>query len=235
MGESEFNESKRQQESLLSGLERRALIWLAERMPRRIHSDHLTLIGFGAMILAGLSYFLTRFSPEWLWAGSACLVVNWFGDSLDGTLARQRNQERPRYGFYVDHVTDAVGTFCLLGGLALSDYMTETMALLLLVTYFLLSIDSYLATYVLGTFRLSFWKLSPTELRILLIVGNVALLYHPQVGLFGRQWLLFDFGALIGCVLMSGMFVASAIRNASTLWNMEPLARPRWDRAPRSD
>jgi phosphatidylglycerophosphate synthase len=149
--------------------------------------------------------------------------VNWFGDSLDGTLARVRNRQRPRYGFYVDHVTDAFGTFFLVGGLALSGYMSPLIAAGVLVAYFMLSIEVYLATYTLGTFHLSFWKFSPTELRILLAVGNVALLFRPVVRLLGGQYLLFDVGGAIAMGGMALMLVWAALRHTRALYEAERI------------
>jgi archaetidylinositol phosphate synthase len=219
-----FQGAKREQTSLLAPLEKRALLFLARHMPAAINSDHLTLAGFVAMFFAGAGYWLARSDPHALWLVIVCLVVNWFGDSLDGTLARVRNRQRPRYGFYVDHITDAFGTSFLLGGLALSSYMSPAIALALLIVYLLLSIQSYLATYALGTFQLSFWKFSPTELRLLLIAGNIALMARgPWSHLAGRTFLLFDVGGAIGVAGMAIMLVASTLRNTMDLYRQERL------------
>jgi archaetidylinositol phosphate synthase len=134
-----------------------------------------------------------------------------------------RNQQRPRYGFYVDHVVDAFGTFFLLGGLALSGYMSERIAIGLLIAYFMLTIEVYLATYTLGTFHLSFWKFSPTELRILLMIGNIALFYRPVVRLFGDPYLLFDVGGAIGIVGMGLMLLTSVAKHTAALYRAEPI------------
>jgi len=219
----EFKDAARDQTSLLAPIEKKALIWLAHRMPACINSDHLTLIGFVAMALAGLSYWLARWNRLALVAVIFWLGLNWFGDSLDGTLARVRNRQRPRYGFYVDHITDAFGTLFLLLGMAFSGYMTEWVGVGLLIVYLLLSIQSYLATYALGTFQLSFWKFSPTELRLLLAAGNIALLFRPVVRLFGGQYWLFDVGGVIGIVGMALMLVVSSIRNTRALYRAERL------------
>jgi phosphatidylglycerophosphate synthase len=218
-----FQDAARDQSSLLAPLEKKALIWLAYRMPAWINSDHLTLLGFVAMGMAGLCYWLARWNRWALVAVIFWLALNWYGDSLDGTLARVRNRLRPRYGFYVDHVTDAFGTTFLLLGMAFSSYMTEWVALGLLIVYLLLSIQSYLATHALGTFQLSFWKFSPTELRVLLAIGNVALLFHPMANLFGRQFLLFDVGGVIGIAGMALMLIVASIRNTRALYNAERL------------
>jgi phosphatidylglycerophosphate synthase len=152
-----------------------------------------------------------------------CLALNWLGDSLDGTLARVRNRQRPRYGFYVDHVVDALGALFLLGGLALSGFMSERIALGLLIAYLLLSIEVYLATYTLGTFHISFWKFSPTELRILLAIGNLALVWHPDAHLAGTDWRLFDVGGAVGIAGMGVMLAVAVARHTRALYAAEPL------------
>src|SRR5581483_2722020 len=148
--------------------------------PSWINSDHLTALGFFAQVMCGTSYAMARHNRYWLVGGVAFLILNWFGDSLDGNLARVRKQERPRYGFYVDHLLDSFGAVAMLGGLALSGYMHPYIAIGLLIAFLLLSIQSYLATYTTGEFHLSFWRFGPTELRILLAVGNLALLRWPR-------------------------------------------------------
>ncbi len=218
-----FHAAAREQSSFLAPLEKRLLLRLAGAAPDWMTPDHFTLIGFGAMFLAGCCYWLAHLN-RWALAGViACLAVNWVGDSLDGTLARVRNRQRPRYGFYVDHMTDAFGTTFLLGGMGLSGYMSPMVAAGLLVVYLLLSVQSYLATYALGTFRLSYWKFSPTELRLLLVAGNIALFFSPTASLAGRTWLLFDVGGVIGMVGMALMLVASSARNMVALYRQERL------------
>ena len=218
-----FQEASREQMSLLAPLEKKCLIWMARHAPRWINSDHLTALGLISLAGAGLSYWYARWNTAGLLLVIAFLVLNWLGDSLDGTLARVRNQQRPRYGFYVDHVVDAFGTFFLLGGLALSGYMSERIAIGLLIAYFMLTIEVYLATYTLGTFHLSFWKFSPTELRILLMIGNVALFYRPVVQLFGGSYLLFDVGGAIGIVGMALMLVTAVAKHTAALYRAEPI------------
>ncbi len=218
-----FRDAERKQLSFLAAIEKKTLVWLAHRMPMWVNSDHLTILGFAAMFAAGLCYWAARREPLALLGVIAALAVNWFGDSLDGTLARVRNRLRPRYGFYVDHITDAIGTFFLMGGLALSGYMTPYIALGLLIAYFLLSIEVYLTTYTIGAFHLSFWSFGPTELRLLLCIGNIALFFRPVVGLFGRKLLLFDVGGAIGIAGMSLMLVWSAVRHTRELYQAERL------------
>ncbi len=219
----QFQEAARAQASFLAPIEKRCLVWLARRTPAWINSDHLTALGLLSLLGAGLSYWYARSNRLGLWLAIVCLALNWLGDSLDGTLARVRNCQRPRYGFYVDHVVDALGTFFLLGGMALSGYMSPLVAGGLTVAYFLLSIEVYLATYTIGTFHISFWKFSPTELRILLMIGNVALLYRPTARIAGHAWPLFDFGGAIGICGMAAMLVVAVARHTAYLYRAEPL------------
>lgn len=212
----QFRNARRIQDSFVATLEKRALVWMAGRIPARINSDHLTLLGVAAQLAVGASYALARYSRLWLMAGIGFLALNWFGDSLDGTLARVRNQQRPRYGFYVDHMLDSLGSVALMGGLALSGYMSPVIAVSLLILFLLLSIQSYLATYTLGEFRMSFWSLGPTELRILLAAGNLALFRWPMV--FHGRYRLFDFGGAIGIIGMTAMLLFFTLKNSAFLY-----------------
>lgn len=217
----EFKSAVRQQTSMLAPLERICLSWLASHMPGWVKSDHLTLLGLAAMLAAGVCYALARWWPPALLIVNLCLALNWFGDSLDGTLARARNKQRPRYGFYVDHIIDAFGILFVICGLALSGYMSWTIALATLVTYFMLSIDVYLATYTIGTFKLSFYKFSPTELRILLAIGNIRAMGHPTTQVLGDTYLFFDIGAIVAVALMAVVLLVSVTRNTITLYRAE--------------
>ena len=216
-----FREAKRIQQSLLAALEKRTLVWLAARTPAWINSDHLTLLGLVAMAGAGAGYWWSRTNPIGLWAVGLCLAVNWLGDSLDGTLARVRQQQRPRYGFYVDHMVDSFGAVAMMGGLAFSGYMHPWIAIGLLIGFLVLSIQSYLATYTMGEFHLSFWNFGPTELRLLLAVGNLALLRWPVV--LHHQYRLFDIGGAIGLAGMTLMVIFFTIRNAYRLYCEERI------------
>ena len=215
----------REHGSLLAAPEKRALIWIAERLPRWVSSDHLTLLGLGAMLAAGLAYWASGSYPLALWLVVVALGVNWFGDSLDGTVARVRNQQRPMYGYYVDHVIDIVGALFLLGGLAMSGYMTPLVALGLLIGYLMLSAETYLATHACGIFRLSLLKVGPTELRILLAIGTVYLLYKPWVVVAGGLYRLFDVGGVVAIVGMAVALTFAVARNTRDLYRAEPLPR----------
>lgn len=217
----DFRATTRVQESFLASWEKRLLVWMAERTPRWINSDHLTALGFAAQVFTGLSYFFAKSNKLWLIAGIGFLALNWLGDSMDGTLARVRRQQRPRYGFYVDHILDSIGSVALMGGLAVSGYMSPIIAMGLLVVFLLLSIQSYLATHTLGEFRMSFWSFGPTELRLLLVCGNLAVLHWPLV-LHGR-FRLFDIGGAVGLVGMSAMLLFFTARNTIRLYNEERI------------
>lgn len=219
----EFKTAPRSQTSLLAPLERACLDWLARHMPAWVQPDYLTLLGFGAMLGAGLLYALAGWWPPSLLVVNLLLALNWFGDSLDGTLARVRGKQRPRYGFYVDHIVDAFGTLFLINGLALSGYMTWAVALALLVTYLMLSIDVYLATYTIGIFKLSFYKFSPTELRIVLAIGNIWAFAHPTTQVLGVSLLFFDVCAVIAITLMTVTLITSVARNTITLYKAEKV------------
>src|SRR5579864_7389003 len=220
-----FPDMLRVQESWVAAAEKRALLWLAARTPERIGPDHLTLLGLAAQVGAGVFYALAFWNRYALLGVIACLALNWLGDSLDGTLARVRHRQRPRYGFYVDHIVDSFVALALMGGLALSGYMHPWIAVGLLMAFLMLSIQSYLATHALGEFRISFWRFGPTELRILLAIGNVALLWRPVVSLFGGKYRLFDVGGAIGLVGMSLMLVFFTAQNTIRLYREERISR----------
>ena len=225
MPEQQFVHAARVMNGVSVGLEQRILAWLARRMPPAIGADHLTALGFVAMAGAGACFWLGRSHRAALLGVIVCLAVNWFGDSLDGTIARVRHQERPRYGFYVDHVLDMFGTSCLLGGLALSGYMSPLVALGLLASYLMLTTEVYLATYSLATFRLAFWKLGPTELRIVLAVGTLVLLAKPWVEVFGHHHRLFDIGAVVAAAGILFTLLVATVRHTIDLYRAEPLRR----------
>jgi archaetidylinositol phosphate synthase len=216
-----FKSAERSHTSLLAAAEKRALIWIANRLPSSINSDHLTVLGFVSLVLAGACYAYASRNPIALLWVIPFLALNWFGDSLDGTLARVRNRQRPRYGFYVDHILDAIGTVFLFSGLAFSGLMSGPIAWGFLIVYLLLSIEIYLATYALGTFHLSYWRFGPTELRILLVIGNLVALRHPYANIAGHRFLLFDIGFLIGSCALALILVQAAIQHTVQLYREE--------------
>lgn len=212
----------RENRGLLAVPEKKALDWLARHMPRRINSDHLTLLGLFAMVSAGASFWISGFYKPALFLVVVFLAVNWFGDSLDGTLARFRNCQRPRYGYYVDHVIDLVGTASLVGGMALSGYMNPIIAISLMAVFALVEAEVFLATHVRQVFRLSRFGFGPTELRILLSVGTLYLFLNPTVRIGGLgTYRLFDIGGLISIAGLIVAFMVSAIRNTHLLYQAE--------------
>lgn len=225
-----FTEARRDMPSFLATAERRCLVWIADRLPGWVLSDHLTILALAAMFMAGMSYWAAQFGRGWLLGAVFWLGVNWFGDSLDGTLARVRRHERPRYGFYVDHVVDCFGMLFLVGGLGASPYMGGPVAMGLLIAYFLLSCEIYLATSCLKVFRIAFWGIGPTELRLLLAGGTLALRSDPQVRLSWGAWPLFDVGGTMAIVAIGITLLVSVGRNIRTLAAAEPLPASRGSR-----
>jgi phosphatidylglycerophosphate synthase len=210
----------RQHNSMLAAAEKRALIWMAERLPRWINPDHLSALGLASMAGAGASFWVAQSDPV---AGASlvvlCLILNWFGDSLDGTVARVRNQQRPRYGYYVDHVIDLTGTALLFAGVAAAGFMSPVIAAVVVAAFFLVSAETYLATHVRGVFTMAFAGVGPTELRILLAAGALALINSPRVAPFGiGPFLLWDVGGVVGAIGMAAAFVISSGRNVRALY-----------------
>ena len=218
-----FVVARRVNQALTASLEKRALQGMAARMPGWVSSDGLTLLGLGAQIGAGAGYALARYNRWALLLVIACVVMNWFGDSMDGTLARVRGQQRPRYGFYVDHMVDVFGAAAMMGGMACSGLVHWQIAIAMLVGFLMLSCESYLATYTLSEFQLSQGLFGPTEIRLLLIAGNLALLRSPYSNILGHRLLLFDVGGVIATVGMLGMAVVLTVRHTAQLYREEPL------------
>ena len=218
-----FRTAARINQSLTAPIERRTLRWLAERVPRWVTSDQLTILGLSAQVGAGACYAWSRYNRYALVLVIVCIVLNWLGDSLDGTLARVRQQQRPRYGFYVDHMVDIFGSVALMCGLGLSGLLHWQTAIAMLIAFLLLSSESYLATYTLSRFEMSQGLFGPTEIRILLIAGTLAVLHSPYAILFGHTVLLFDLGGTIAAVAMFAMALFVTARHTAELYRQEPL------------
>ena len=218
-----FAPARRVNQALTASLEKRALQWMARHAPRWLTSDQLTLVGLIAQIGAGAAYALSHYNRYALLLVNLCLVLNWFGDSMDGTLARVRCLQRPRFGFYVDHMVDVLGATALMCGLGFSGFAHWQVAVAMLVGFLLLSSESYLATYTLSRFQLSQGIFGPTEIRILLIAGNLALLHSPFATVFGHKMLLFDLGGIIATICMFAMVIVLTIRHTAQLYREEPL------------
>ena len=225
--EAGFRNAARRNGSLTAAAEKRLLVWMAERAPAWVTSDGLTLLGFGAQIAAGACYAMARYDRRWLALGIWCIVLNWLGDSLDGTLARVRQQPRPRFGFYVDHMVDAFGSVALMCGLGMSGMVHWPVAIAMLIGFLLLASESFLATYTLGRFEMSQGMFGPTEIRLLLIAGNVALMRSEWATIAGHRWLLFDVGGVIASVGMFAMAVWVTARHTAELYRLEPLPNER--------
>jgi len=219
----EFATASRVNCALTARLEKQALQWMAERAPRWVTSDRLTALGLGAQIGAGICYALARYNRLALLGVIVFIALNWLGDSMDGTLARVRRQQRPRYGFYVDHMVDVFGSVALMCGLGCSELLHWQTAIAMLIAFLLLSSESYLATYSLGCFEMSQGIFGPTEIRILLVIGNVALMRSPYSNLFGHRFLLFDVGGTIAAVCMLAMALTVTVRHTAELYRQEPL------------
>ncbi len=213
---------------LLAQPERRVLRTVAARLPRWVTSDHLTLLGVLGAVAVGAAYALTTYDIRWLWAASGALAVNWFGDSLDGTLARVRRAERPRYGYYLDHLVDAFSTAVVGAGIGLSPFVRIEVALLLVVAYLALSINVYLETAVFGVFRLGYGWIGPTEARLILIALNTLLLLSATVSgsALAQAAALSNAVSLLLALAMGGMLLARFVANLNHLARLEPLNRP---------
>jgi phosphatidylglycerophosphate synthase len=214
----------RENNGLLADVERRALIWIAHRIPERINADHLSALGLSAMLGSGLSFAAFVLTPWAAWGVVLSLTLNWLGDSLDGTLARVRSHQRPRYGYYVDHVIDLAGATLLMAGLAFSGLMSPLVAAAMLAAYLLVSAETYLATHARGVFTMSVLGFGPTELRILVAIGALRAAYQPSVSLGPLgTFQLFDVGGVIAATSMAVVFAVSASRNTRALYAAEPL------------
>lgn len=218
-----FTSARRVNQSLTASMEKRALVWMAEHAPAWVTSDGLTLLGLAAQVAAGVFYALSRFNRYALLLVIVCLALNWLGDSMDGTLARVRRQQRPRYGFYVDHMVDIFGSVALMCGLGCSGLLHWATAIALLLAFLILAGESYLATYTLSCFQLSQGIFGPTEIRILLAIANLAALRSPYATLFGHRMLLFDLGGGIGAAVMFAIAIGVTLRHTAELYRQEPL------------
>lgn len=214
-------------QSLLTPLEKPTLQWLAERMPSWMNPDILTGIGFLGSLIIFAGYVLTSIDVRFMWLASFGLVLNWFGDSLDGTLARYRKIERPRYGYFIDHVVDTAAEALVFIGLGLSPYVELNLALLALVGYFMVSIFVFLSTYVSGEFRISYVNLGPTEIRVIGIITNTVML------VLGAKKFILPFGAftfydmvmIALCLLFYIGFIVIVLLKAQQLSKEDTLAR----------
>jgi len=214
------DDAPREKTFLLARPETRVLEWIAHRLPRRVMPDHLTALGVLAAIGIAAAYALSNRDPAWLWAASGLLVVHWLGDSLDGTLARVRRSERPRYGYYLDHLVDAIATALIGVGLGLSPYLLLATGTVIVIAYLVLSINTYLETKVFGVFSLGYGRLGPTEARLALVAINTLLVLGVGPVVAGLS--LLDVVVLGVAGAMAVALVARALRNLRELARLEP-------------
>lgn len=219
-------EAEREAGFLLAGPERRLLRWIAARLPRWVLPDDLTLLGVVAAFGVCGAYQLTNESQAWLWAASALLALQWLGDSLDGTLARVRGIERPRYGYYLDHLVDAIATAAIGIGLGLSPFMLLSVATLIVVAYLILSINVYLESQAFGRFAIGYGRIGPTEVRIVLVALNTLLALGAGLDftVASIDLTVFDVIGLAIAAAMIALLAGRARRNLRELAHGEPAA-----------
>ncbi|MBR1570521.1 MAG: CDP-alcohol phosphatidyltransferase family protein [Bacteroidales bacterium] len=233
--EEDKKQAQRIQTSLLNGIERKVLIWLAERMPAWVTSDMLTFTGFlGALIMA-LGYCLSNLNLNWLWLSCFGLFVNWFGDSLDGSLARVRNAQRKTYGFFIDHNVDVINETIMFVGVGCSPLVNMSFAMLALVAYFMLSVYVYIDCHLKGEMRLTYGGLGPTEFRLMLIIVNILFMYIPWLSewkrpmtLFHNEFMigLFDYIAVAAALLIMIFYLVGFFRDARYFAKIDPPKKP---------
>lgn len=205
------------QQNILAANERRLLNWLCPRLPRWATPDIMTALGFAGAVMVGVGYVLSAQSLAWLWLVQLGYFLNWFGDSLDGSLARFRGIERPRYGYFLDHSVDAVATTVMLGGLGLGPYVELEVALIALIAYLLLSIHTFLCAQVVDTFKLTYLAGGPTELRLMLMAMTAAMFFVGPDQLFGTGLSAFDMFALLVSAILAGIFISQTMSTARSL------------------
>jgi archaetidylinositol phosphate synthase len=193
---------RRVNDILLGPLERPAIAWLVKHLPYWVTPDHLTFLGFAAALLIGLSYYLTTFDKNFLWLANLGFLLNWFGDSLDGNLARYRKIERPNYGFFIDHTIDTVSEVSIFIGIGLSPYVDLNLALVALVGYLCMANLVYITTSVKGVFKISYGSLGPTEVRMIAIISNILVYFlgNPQISFAGFSYSLYNL--IIICIII---------------------------------
>ena len=227
----ERQQAKRIQTSILNGLEKKALIWLAERQPKWVSSDMLSLVGCLGALMIGVGYALTSISPAFLWLASAGFIVNWYGDSLDGTLARVRNKQRPIYGYYLDHTLDCINEMVICIGLGMSPLMDMRIALLILLAYFLMTINVSVNAHLKGEFRLTYAKLGPTEVRIIGIIANTLLVLSPALRAYRRTYEILghsismttlDFIVFAIALIIFILYIITVIQDARSYSKIDP-------------
>jgi len=223
----DIKKHKRINDILLGPIERPALQWFAAHMPDWVMPDHLTLLGTLGAILIFISYWLTNFDPAFLWLASVGFFINWFGDSLDGTLARYREIQRPKYGFFVDHIVDAFNEALIFLGFGLSPYIRFEIASLLFIGYLMMSVLVYVRTCVKGEFVISYAGLGPTEMRVLAIIANILLYFfgNPSLTVAGVAFSVFDLVGFTIALALFAVFIISSYSQARELARIDPVKK----------
>lgn len=207
MKEKSSETSVRIQTSILNGVEKKALIFLADRQPRWMTSNILTGIGtFGAIVIS-LGYILSQININYLWLSSLGFVINWYGDSLDGTLARVRNKQRPIFGYYIDHTVDIINELLIFLGLGLSGLICFDLSLFILIVYMMLTLNVSINAHLKKEFKLTYAKLGPTEFRVLAIIFNTVCIYCPAISDSVMEISLFGKDIVLGSLDIAGVFV----------------------------
>jgi len=226
-------QSVRIQTSFLNAAEKKALVWLAERQPKWMTSDILTFIGFLGAVIIAVGYALSA-NPVFLWLASFGWIINWYGDSLDGTLARVRKQQRPIYGFFIDHTVDCINESIMVIGVGMSPFMQFDVAIMCLVAYLLISVYVYISAHLKGEFKLTYGKMGPTELRVIMIIVNTLWFFIPwlreyslDIRMFGN---IYSFSVLdfVGIFLFVGILIAyfgSLIKDGREYAKADPLKK----------
>lgn len=222
-----IKQSQRIQTSIINGVEKRVLAWLAQRQPRWATSDMLTLVGVVGAFLTGLGFYLTHYDINWLWLSSAGLIINWYGDSLDGTLARVRNCQRPVYGYYIDHTVDCINEAFMFVGAGLSPLVDLDLALYVFILYLFMTINVSINAHLKSEFRLTYAKLGPTEFRLIIVIANTVLILFPRLvtytlTLCGRAYTTLDLVAIVIIALLAVIYLATIIADARHYAKIDP-------------
>jgi archaetidylinositol phosphate synthase len=215
----EVSQHKRVNDILLGPFERPALCWLAAHMPTWITPDSCTAIGIGGAFITLVGYVLSNVHPSFLWLASLGFLINWFGDSLDGTLARYRHIERPLYGYFLDHITDSITQIMIFCGLGLTPYVSFNVACMALVGYLVMCIVTYLRTSVSGEFKISYGRLGPTESRVVAVVLNIVMYFLgiQTIAFKGLTFSVYDLPVLAVALILFGFFFNTAWQEARRL------------------
>ena len=230
----EKKQAARIQTSILNPLEKKVLVWLAERMPSWVTSDMLTLVGFLGAIVMATGYALANRNLNWLWLSCLGLMINWFGDSLDGSLARVRNTQRKTYGFYIDHNVDVINETIMFVGVGLSPLVNMSFAMFALVAYFMLSIYVYIDCHLKGEMRLTYAGMGPTEFRLILIIVNICFIYIPWLSQWKKpitifhndfQVGLFDYIAVAAALAIFAAYIVSFFKDLKYFNQQDPIKK----------